>query len=444
MNQFIWDQFTSKLDSITAYCSEIESASIAGNTETLPELIEYCQRTAIETGELLEGQEGEDCPLIPLIEEFCESLYEYYMNIQSSQPASGFRLIPHVQKIADEAARVISVTTQTHRVDISGSCFSRVILLDGQTSLHHTATPYIEMGYFFDKNNIAFAMMPPPFSPHETEAIRPDELYDGSRIHSLKQCLNKSMVSMIMQDDADYLILDLYDYQVQHAFYKETAFSPCAHEFFNTELFRKYQEEIGVFYLAEMPDFLIYPYYDLFFEKIRSKFDSDHIILNRFRACSSYIDKKSQVQPIPEQFLQPYHANFKYNEKTRALEDYIIKKYNPYVIDLSKYFMGDESLWENLNGAHFQKSFYQESLKAMLQILFSKSSRRVYDTLSPGAVSEIFGGKLDDYELLKYLLAIETPFQTGSGLDGQYLELSNYELVKRRKEIAQAYAALPL
>nr|WP_288825966.1 hypothetical protein [uncultured Clostridium sp.] len=62
----------------------------------------------------------------------------------------------------------------------------------------------------------------------------------------------------------------------------------------------------------------------------------------------------------------------------QELEDYIIAKYNPYVIDLSQYFMGDETQWENLNGAHFEKEFYRETFTQVIKIIFGQTDKRYF------------------------------------------------------------------
>ncbi|MBE5978958.1 MAG: hypothetical protein E7249_07455 [Paenibacillaceae bacterium] len=62
----------------------------------------------------------------------------------------------------------------------------------------------------------------------------------------------------------------------------------------------------------------------------------------------------------------------------QELENYIIAKYNPYVIDLSQYFMGDQTQWENLNGAHFEKEFYRETFEQIIKIMFGQTDKRYF------------------------------------------------------------------
>ena len=267
-----------------------------------------------------------------------------------------------------------------YKINILGSCVSKISLMNGYRNLHGIYGDDMEQGYYFDKNNIAFTMMPPAFSNEEIDEITDEYLYDKTRLKSLKQCLDKSTMKLLMDSDADFLVIDLYDFHNDFILYKNTAFSTCAHEFMNTELFERNKEEMKIANFMNMPEENYYTLVDLFFCKIISKYDADHIILNRFRSNKYYLTKDGIIKVIPEEYRKPFHSNYIYNDKVRKLEDYIISKYNPYVIDLSQYYMGNENEWDNLNGAHFEKAFYTETYKHICEIIKNKSEKRYYDT----------------------------------------------------------------
>lgn len=264
------------------------------------------------------------------------------------------------------------------KVNILGSCVSRVSMLDGNQQGHNIADENLDMVYFLDKQNIACAMTPAPFSREEVDSITEAELWDKSRIRTLKQAINKDTVSLLLESDANWLVMDLFDMQNDFAVCNDTMFSTCAHEFFNTKLYKKYAKDVQISNFMNIPKFLWYGYVDLFFEKIMTKYDSDHIILNRFRSNTYYLDKDGEIKLIPDNFKMPYQSNDKYNFKLNELESYIIKKYNPYVIDLSKYYMGDKNVWDNLNGAHFEKSFYYETFEQVKRIINGESKKKYY------------------------------------------------------------------
>lgn len=268
----------------------------------------------------------------------------------------------------------------TTKINILGSCISRVSLLDGIQTKHGTADDNLELGYFLDKQNIVCAMTPSPFTKEEIDTISADELYDKSRIRSLKQTLDKSTLSLLLESDADYVMIDFYDMGIVFLSMENTCMATQAHEFCNTALFRKYQDKMTAWNLYDLPTWLWYPYIDLFMEKLMQKYDSDHIILNRFRCNSYYLDVDGKIKKIPDIFKQIYQPNPKYNKNAMALEQYFIDKYNPWVIDLSKYFMGDRNSWENLNGAHFEKQFYRETFDQIKRIIFENNAERYFTT----------------------------------------------------------------
>ena len=276
-----------------------------------------------------------------------------------------------------------------HKINVIGSCVSRISLLDGQRELHGVVGDDLALGYYLDKQNLALAMMPAPFSDAEVETVEAKELYDPSRIRTLKQCLNKKTIPMLMDSDAEYLVMDLYDFHNDFAFCGNTAFSTCAHEVFNTALYRKYQNYVGISNFMKMPTWMWYPYVDLFFEKVMQKYDADHIILLCFRSNTYYWGTDGKIKEIPDAFKQPYHSNDKYNVYLKHLEEYIIRKYQPYVIDLSKFYMANQFEWDNLNGAHFETGFYHDAYAAITEIVRGTAKKRTYST--PSFLGENFG-----------------------------------------------------
>ena len=271
-----------------------------------------------------------------------------------------------------------------YKINVLGSCVSRISLLNGNQHGHNIASENMELKYFLDKQNIACAMTSPPFSREEIDAISAEELWDKSRIHTVHQSLNKDTLRLLLEDaePADYLIMDLFDFQNDFAIYQNTTFSTNAYEFMNTYLFQKFSDKISIGNFLTMPTWTYYPLVDLFFEKILPKYDADHIILIRFRSNHFYWEKDGTIQEIPDDFKQPFQANDKYNFPLKKLENYIIEKYQPYVIDLSEYYMGDHNTWDNIQGAHFELGFYHDVLHYIHEIVGKSPAKRYFNTPS--------------------------------------------------------------
>lgn len=273
------------------------------------------------------------------------------------------------------------------KITVLGSCVSRVSLLRGNTKVHGIedgekhGKDGLELEYFLDKHNIVLAMCPPPFSQSEVNTITSQELWDKSRDVSLRQLLMKQTIPLLLNGESEYLIMDFYDFHNNFLVYGDTAFGTGANEFMNTKLYRKYADKFLSYTFFELPTWIYYPMVDWFFETIMQKFDADHIILNRFRANTFYLDKDGKVELIPEDFKKPFQCNDRMNPQCRKLEEYVIRKYNPYVIDISKYFIGDANLWSNLNGSHYEKEFYRETYDQIVRIIEKETDERYFETV---------------------------------------------------------------
>lgn len=256
-------------------------------------------------------------------------------------------------------------------VNVLGSCVSRVSTLKGHQDAHGIwdgERQGVKLKYFLYKHNIAVAMLPPPFSKEEVMSIGEEGMYDPSRLTSMRQMLLKETVPLLMET-ADYLIMDFYDFHSLFFIYNGTAFGTQAANFMRTPFFKAREKEFqpALWFEVSMEDYL--PYVDDFFQIIMQKYDADHIILNRFRANQYYLDQSGKILLISEGNMTPTQCHFKYNDKCRELEQYVIDKYNPYVIDISSCFMGDANVWDNLNASHFENEFYRETYDYIMKII---------------------------------------------------------------------------
>nr|WP_288825964.1 hypothetical protein [uncultured Clostridium sp.] len=97
------------------------------------------------------------------------------------------------------------------KVNILGSCVSGISMLDGNQSGHRIAHDDVKMGYFLYKQNIALSVMPSPFPEKDVMQISAEELWDKTRLYSLQQSINKSTINLLLESDADWLVMDLFD-----------------------------------------------------------------------------------------------------------------------------------------------------------------------------------------------------------------------------------------
>ncbi len=287
------------------------------------------------------------------------------------------------------------------KFNILGSCVSRVSMLNGNRDMHGVYGEGMKLGYFLDKENIVCAMLPSPFSAEEVVSIQKEELWNKKAIHALKQCMDKSTVRLLMESNADFLVIDLYDFQNDFVIRGQEIFSSCAAEFMNTKVFRDTAQEYRLANFFNLPAALWRSYIDAFFERIMGKYDANHIILNRFRSGTYYLGKNGLVNLLPNNLKNWYQCSDKYNVQLRDLEGYIIQLINPYVIDLSRYFFCDENFWGAPHGAHAEREFYRESYRHIVEISEGKSEKRCIDVpdFITGETSEEYNREIRQHPL---------------------------------------------
>jgi len=318
-------------------------------------------------------------------------------------------------------------SSNPYLVDIYGSCVSRVIFLNGDLEAKGCIDPDIEINYFFDKHPVLSCVTPIPntsiLNVHTIENIRKEELWDKSErnLRGIKQELLKSTLPMICESKADFFVFDLYDFHTNLMVYDDTMFSPYKYEFFNTDLYKKNSSEFSkLFFPIEMPMGIWWGYVKKFFDTVFGKYGNERVILIRFTACSHYLSKDKKVMNIPNRFLNPWMANYKYNSKIRELEDKIIKEYSPHVIDLSKYYICVQSLFEDLQGAHFSKACYMESFEKVKEIIFNAEENTTknvshYASLSLNGIADILQKDMEQCEFERLWSVTESPVKALEG-----------------------------
>lgn len=333
-------------------------------------------------------------------------------------------------------------------VDIFGSCVSRYTFSDGAIDCRGCADERIKINYFFDKHSILSCMTPAPndeiINSETISQISMDELWDKTNheLRTLKQELSKSCMRIMKNSNADYFIFDLFGLHTNLLLYKETMFSPYRYEFFGTNLYKKNKDKFsGLFFPFDIPIGLWYGYIVEFMNEVVKHY-GENIILVRFKACSHYVSYQKEVKPIPPEFLAPYMANYKFNDKLNQLEDLIIKEFKPHVIDYSKYYIGDQNHNPSLQGAHFSIGFYTESFKTIKEILFDKpKTQQIFDTLSYIGVRDILRIELDNEEYGKMFELICNPLYKNSIFKPLNVlsTLSNNEIVENRLFLSNIY-----
>lgn len=79
--------------------SEIGRVVAEGKREAALVLLEQCQEGAMKLGELIEGTEGEDCETIPILEKYCEVVYQIYEELVQGLELNVDKIYKRLQRL---------------------------------------------------------------------------------------------------------------------------------------------------------------------------------------------------------------------------------------------------------------------------------------------------------------------------------------------------------
>lgn len=83
---------------------QIAPAIHQGDAEAFTEMITTGQQLAITMGNLLEQMQGEGCPIVPLLEQYCEVLYRIYESAQDTEIPALQQNLKEIREALEEQA----------------------------------------------------------------------------------------------------------------------------------------------------------------------------------------------------------------------------------------------------------------------------------------------------------------------------------------------------
>lgn len=311
-------------------------------------------------------------------------------------------------------------------VDIHGSCLSRNIF-------NVSKDTNISVNNYFSRNNIVSSMMPPA----DISTTQEELVYNSEYSHRcLRNAIEKNTVPLLLKSDSNFLVIDFFDLCQPVVSYKNTTFSTYDYSFFNTAAFKNEPEKFQNVNFLDIPTCLWYGYMDIYWEKMIEKFGAN-IILIRVKCRNQYISTNREVKDTPSRLLRFGDAAF--NKQLLELEEYIIQKYNPYVIDVSKYFIADENHNPDVTPVHFEENYSISSWSLMQNIIVNKPKQRYHDNLSPKVVSELLGRDLDDHNFELIWKDTESCFVGNDLLDDIAKKSDTKDIIENRRWLSVLY-----
>ncbi len=278
-------------------------------------------------------------------------------------------------------------------------------------------------------------MMPPADISTTREELL---IHDSEYSHRcMRQAIEKLAVPLLMESASEFLVIDFFDFCQPVASYKDTTFSTYDYCFYNTNAFRNNREAYSSFNFFDVPNFLWYGYIDFYFQKMTRKYGNENIILNKLSCFNGYIDKCGNLQPTPENLLN--FGSAKFNQKLDELETYVIDKYKPYVIDITKYFVPDEHHNPDVTPIHYEDGYREAGWFHTTNILRNKPPRKFHAYLPPKVVSSLLKRNVNDADFAKIYHARSNPYPCHDLLDDILSDMNADDIAQNRRWLAELY-----
>lgn len=241
------------------------------------------------------------------------------------------------------------------KADVHGSCVSFNILKKDTEYGVKIKLKELDTHLFFSHANIAGSIGGGISVPAKEEDFAGT---DAHHARNLKADLNKEVIPVLLESDAEWLLVDFYDFaRIQWA-YRNGSFTHvmnldvAAHEYYE-----KIKDQIeGAFRWIDLPKFLLHEKMNCYFDQMVEKYGRDHIILNRINLSRYYINKDGVLCEIPASM--DYLGSYKDNKEIRKLEDYVIDTFGIRSVDVAKYFFADENVNNDILAVHYEEEYY--------------------------------------------------------------------------------------
>ncbi len=321
------------------------------------------------------------------------------------------------------------------KADVHGSCVSFSILKKETEEGCQIKLECLDNNFFFSHINIAGSMGNRiDVEPTEEEL----SVFEEHLRRNLITDLNKTVVEELLLSDAEYLLVDFYDFaRVQWA-YRGGSFTHTVFLNEAKDYYQKVQDQMeGLFRWINLPTFLYYDKVDEYFRIMVEKYGKEHIILNRIYFNRYYIDENHTLKEIRKNI--DWVGSYRDNDVIRRLEEHVIKKFGIKSIDVSKYFVADYNFGKDILAVHYEEEYYHLAGRIISKLILGEPVAT--DKLD----LESFKAKLDwNQQILAgeskgYLSCTQSVFHLYEPLDMLLSVLENDEINSCKDVIIRLY-----
>ncbi len=183
--------------------------------------------------------------------------------------------------------------------------------------------------------------------------------------------LEKRLAVELEENPAEFLVVDMC-YTAGHALcrWKDQVFTKNP-KFKQSRFYAEHEAEIEEIDVMRDQEFEWKPYMDRYLELVGRYFDADHIILVKSR-CPLWYVTHTHVRKLSKKSRRAY------NKRIKQLEDYFVKKMNPYVIDICSHYFVDFNHKKGFTMSSYEKPFYYHAKRLISMIIRTQPEQRVF------------------------------------------------------------------
>lgn len=183
--------------------------------------------------------------------------------------------------------------------------------------------------------------------------------------------LEKRLAVELEENPAEFLVVDMC-YTAGHALckWKDQVFTKNP-KFRDSAFYAEHEAEIEEIDVMRDQEFDWKPYMDQYMELVGRYFDADHIILVKSR-CPLWYVTHTHVRKLSKKSRRAY------NKRIKQLEDYFVKKMNPYVIDIYSHYYVDFNHKKGFTMSSYEKPFYYHAKRLISMIIRTQPEQRVF------------------------------------------------------------------
>lgn len=228
----------------------------------------------------------------------------------------------------------------------------------------------------FQMSVISSMSEPVEYEEKKLEGVNP------AKINEVKSDLEKDLLSNLLKSNPEYIIMDFW---ADHFFgaIKLSDGKFITNNEWRVKLtqFYKEQQNAEIIEMYKNPEYFLSIWkdsIDKFFQFVQDKLPDTKVIIHKARNVKLYLDDdnvRKELRNAPG--IRSIDVD-EFNSLWATMDDYVISKYNPYVIDVfnDKFFTHNKHPWGKLY-VHYNRQYYLDFLSDLHRVVMDDMQKTI-------------------------------------------------------------------